>query len=213
VTRLIIVAASAIARAGLTALIAEHTQAWEITSVASLPEAGLELTEQPVSAVLMDLSFQGVDLVQQAERSGHLAAEATVALVGEVSGASLVELLQAGVQAVLPADATGTEMLAALEAALAGLVTLHPTFLEELMDNWSHPWQAMATEPAPPLTPREIEVLTRLAQGTSNKAIAEDLMISEHTVKFHLGAIFAKLGVSTRTEAAMAGARLGLIML
>lgn len=63
------------------------------------------------------------------------------------------------------------------------------------------------------LTPREREVLGLLADGVGNREIAHSLGISEHTVKFHLGAIFGKLGASTRTEAVRRGVRLGLIAL
>jgi len=64
-----------------------------------------------------------------------------------------------------------------------------------------------------PLTPREREVLELVAEGMSNRAIAERLAISEHTVKFHVNTIYRKLGVSTRTEAVVHGARLGLLAL
>lgn len=63
------------------------------------------------------------------------------------------------------------------------------------------------------LTPRELEVLEVLAEGLSNRAIALRLHISEHTVKFHVSAIFAKLGAENRTDAVRRGVRLGLITL
>ena len=61
------------------------------------------------------------------------------------------------------------------------------------------------------LTPREKDVLALLADGYRNREIAERLGISEHTVKFHLSAIFGKLGASTRTEVVRKGLKLGLI--
>ena len=61
------------------------------------------------------------------------------------------------------------------------------------------------------LTPREHEVLALVSDGSSNREVANALAISEHTVKFHLAAIFGKLGVSTRTEAVQRGVRLGVI--
>ena len=63
------------------------------------------------------------------------------------------------------------------------------------------------------LTPRELEVLDVLAQGLSNRAIAARLQISEHTVKFHISSIFAKLGAENRTDAVRLGVRRGLITL
>ncbi len=67
--------------------------------------------------------------------------------------------------------------------------------------------------PVEALTAREREVLALLADGVGNREIAHALGISEHTVKFHLGAIFGKLGAATRTEAVRRGLRLGLIAL
>ena len=61
------------------------------------------------------------------------------------------------------------------------------------------------------LTPREHDVLQRLAEGLPNRAIAEALGISDHTVKFHLASIFGKLGAGTRTEAVRIGLRQGLV--
>ena len=65
--------------------------------------------------------------------------------------------------------------------------------------------------PIEPLTPREHEVLQRLAEGLSNRMIAQRLEISEHTVKFHVNAILGKLSAQSRTEAVAHAARLGLI--
>jgi len=67
--------------------------------------------------------------------------------------------------------------------------------------------------PLDPLTPRELEVLAQLADGLSNRAIASRLGISDETVKFHLSAIFGKLGASNRTDAVRQGLRKGLIEL
>jgi DNA-binding NarL/FixJ family response regulator len=63
------------------------------------------------------------------------------------------------------------------------------------------------------LTPREHEVLQQLAAGLSNKEIASRLAISEHTVKFHVNALLAKLDAESRTEAVVRGVRLGLVIL
>ena len=63
------------------------------------------------------------------------------------------------------------------------------------------------------LTPREAEVLRLIAEGLGNKQIAARLAISEHTVKFHVASVFAKIRASTRAEAVMIGARRGLIVL
>jgi len=70
-----------------------------------------------------------------------------------------------------------------------------------------------ANDDAPLLTPREAEILTRVGQGMSNKAVARALGISVHTVKFHLEALFAKLDATSRAEAVAKGLRGGVIEL
>ena len=96
-------------------------------------------------------------------------------------------------------DATAEEIEAAVHAVDAGLVVLaEPPVAAELIE---------------PLTERELELLDLLAEGISNKLIAHRLGISEHTVKTHVASIFAKLGVSSRTEAVSQAIRRGLVML
>ena len=71
--------------------------------------------------------------------------------------------------------------------------------------------RARTEPPVESLTPREFEVLRLVAEGLHNREIAARLGVTEHTVKFHLGAIFGKLGATTRTEAVQKGLRLGVI--
>ena len=97
----------------------------------------------------------------------------------------------ASLRGVLPRDAGTGEILAAIEAVAAGLVALHPEALDALRRRG--PARA-ASDPAQPLTARELEVLGMLAEGLGNKAIAARLAISSHTAKFHVAAIMGKLG-------------------
>jgi DNA-binding NarL/FixJ family response regulator len=83
---------------------------------------------------------------------------------------------------------------------------------EALVPPAANPRTVPGSEPlVEQLTPRERDVLALVADGLGNRAIAHALAISEHTVKFHLASVFGKLGVSSRTEAARRGLRLGLI--
>jgi NarL family two-component system response regulator YdfI len=109
-------------------------------------------------------------------------------------------VLQKKISGLLLSNSTGAQVLAGLRAVQTGLQVLQD-FMEskERLDRDSH------------LTPRELEILTLVADGEGNKSIAELLEISEHTVKFHLSSIFEKLHVSTRTEAVKAGIMRGLI--
>lgn len=105
---------------------------------------------------------------------------------------------------VLPTDASAEELTAAVHALSQGLIVGTSTLLFE-------------TESEPlshgPLTDRESEVLGLLAKGLANKQIAVALGISEHTVKFHVSSIYAKLNVTNRTEAVREGLRGGWIAL
>jgi two-component system, NarL family, nitrate/nitrite response regulator NarL len=105
---------------------------------------------------------------------------------------------------VLPRDASPAQIAAALRAVAAGL-SVRPRAQASGF--------APSDDPAPPplLTPRELEILTAVGEGLSNKAVARRLGISAHTVKFHLEAVFAKLDARTRAEAVAKGLRRGLI--
>ena len=112
---------------------------------------------------------------------------------------SLGNLDDAEAAGLLPHDATADQIGAAIQALAVGLsVRVRERPAEGL---------AAAVEPTPQvlLTPRELEVLGALVQGLSNKAIARKLDISQHTVKFHVEALFRKLGVRSRSQAVIRG--------
>jgi DNA-binding NarL/FixJ family response regulator len=105
---------------------------------------------------------------------------------------------------IIQADASAEELTAAVHALSQGLIVGSPSLLFE-----------SETEPLDhgPLTERELEVLGLLSKGLANKQIAAALSISEHTVKFHVSSIYAKLNVTNRTEAVREGLRGGWIAL
>lgn len=135
--------------------------------------------------------------------------EAAVLLSSDPAGAWTVQARRSGVRAVLRSDATAEELATAIAAAKAGLVVVHPDALKSSVE-------ARAAEPrggATTLTPRELEILEMMAEGMSNRTIANRLGISSQTVKFHVASILAKLGAGSRTEAVTFGVRHGLIAL
>jgi DNA-binding NarL/FixJ family response regulator len=151
-------------------------------------------------------------IVADAEaRRPHTMADAPpiVLLADDLSRAELRRELNSGVRALLPRDAGDVELAAAIEAVVAGLTVLTPEAMDALLPPASDP----ASEFSEPLTPRESEVLALLSQGAANREIAKKLGISEHTVKFHVSSVLAKLGASTRTEAVARGMREGLIII
>ncbi|MDB9526138.1 response regulator transcription factor [Oscillatoria sp. CS-180] len=124
-------------------------------------------------------------------------------------------LVKTGGVSILPLTVSVEQVRGAIAAILTGSVVLYPELAEviSLADGSSAKMHLEIHSPIEPLTPREIEVLNQLAAGLSNRAIADELMISEHTVKFHISAILSKLNVASRTEAVTVGIRAGLVMI
>lgn len=118
---------------------------------------------------------------------------------------------------VLPMDSSIEELLVAITALSEGMVVASVAFMNRLLSFQSGVMGVevgAVVEPLiEPLTDREIQVLGLLAQGLANKQIATTLTISEHTVKFHVSSIYAKLGAASRTEAVRLGVLQGLITL
>ena len=177
----------------------------QIAAASAVVRAGLE--SLVVSSPELTLTDSYSDVVLAAVPVEEVAPAPAIVLLGE--GTWTAEALRLGVRAVLPADASAAEILAAIQAAAAGMAAIDPRDLEALI---ASPAQQEA-EAATPLTAREREVLRMLAEGAANKTIAWKLGISEHTVKFHVAQILAKLNAGTRTEAVTLGIRQGLILL
>jgi DNA-binding NarL/FixJ family response regulator len=122
----------------------------------------------------------------------------------------ILAAVQAGAQGYLLKGAPRDELFQAIRVVHSGGSLLQPVVAARLLRQVSSPTASNLTEP---LTERELEVLRLLARGRQNKEIAGELTISERTVKFHVSAILAKLGVGNRTEAVSRAAQLGLVEL
>jgi len=211
VTTVLIVAPTAIARAKLAAVVGASKTLYPVVGAAdlSLPEH-VEAAQYDV--LLVDLGSE-----RAAAWLRNLGAEpvppAIVLLTEEARRPLGAEALRAGVRAVLPRHASGEEIIAAIEAAAAGLIVIHPDTVGALQPGPSASTRAGVVSARQPLTPREIEVLGMIAEGLGNKIIAARLGISEHTVKFHIASIFVKLNARSRTEAVTIGVRQGLLMI
>ena len=134
-----------------------------------------------------------------------LTSDPAIEIVHDASEADVV----VGARRTSSQDVTADQIVAAVHAAAAGLQVMP---VEEgvafLPRSQMH---EPVEEIVDPLTPREMYVLEMLAEGLSNKMIAHRLSISDHTAKFHVNSILAKLNAGTRTEAVTRGIRLGLI--
>ena len=118
---------------------------------------------------------------------------------GEDGGSLTLRTRQVEAAAVLPDDANAEQIDAALRAITVGLIVRAPPARDQGFE------RARTRRVHPLLTPRELEILTAISDGLSNKAIAKRLAISQHTVKFHVESLFKKLSVRTRAEAVAKG--------
>ena len=205
--RLAILAPTPALRNGLRALLAADERVEVIAEAASIRE----LAEWDGLDVLL---VTGLELSPEAFRANLEQATSPPALLllsEEPQAARALASLPLRAWGLLPPDADEEELLAAVLAVHEGLLTAAPALMQPLLGPATE--LGDVEELTEELTDREGEVLQLLAQGMANKQIAARLSISEHTVKFHVSAIYGKLGVTNRTEAVRRGAHLGLIVL
>lgn len=171
---------------------------------------GQEALEMVASArpdvVLMDLLMPVMDGITATEEIRHEHPDVEVlALTSVLEDTSVINAVKAGAIGYLLKDTDADELCKAIKAAAAGQVQLAPKAAERLMR------EVRAPENPEKLTERETEVLRLLAIGKSNKEIALAMQIGETTVKTHVSNILAKLGVPSRTQAALYAVRIGLV--
>ena len=197
-TRVMIVDDHGLVRAGLAELLGGDDEIEVVATAASGEEAVALATDAAPDVILMDLSMPGMG-----------GAEATRKLLATGTGASIVVLtslsarerildaLDAGAIGYLLKDAEPDELIRGVRAAARGESPLSPKAAQQVLAARNE------QRPAVELSAREREVLALVGEGLPNKLIARRLEISEKTVKAHLTQVFAQLGVSDRTQAAL----------
>ncbi len=207
--RVLIVDDHGVVRAGLR-LFLSGTADLEVVGEASTGREAIAQAEvlHP-DVILMDLVLGEVDGIEATRQIKQRHPDmAIVALTSFLEENKVTEAIQAGAIGYLLKDARPTEVVETIRAARQGDVRLHPEALKHLTRAMAAPkMQAPGLEQ---LTERERAVLALVAQGQSNKEIARALVISETTVKHHLSSILGKLGLTSRTQAALYGVRHGL---
>lgn len=155
--------------------------------------------------ILMDLLMPVMDGITA---TGHVRRECpgteVIALTSVLEDASVVGAVRAGAIGYLLKDTQADELIRSIKAAANGQVQLSPQAAARLVR------EVRAPESPETLTERETDVLRLLAQGKANKEIAQALVIGENTVKTHVSSILLKLGVQSRTQAALYARQIGL---
>jgi DNA-binding NarL/FixJ family response regulator len=156
--------------------------------------------------VLMDLVMPVMDgVAATAEIRTRWPGVEVVAMTSFVEEAKVRLALEAGAAGYLLKDAEADQVADAVRGAVAGQMHLDPAVARLLADSVRAP-----RRPGTDLTPREREVLALVAEGASNRQIAERLVVSERTARTHVSAILTKLGLVSRTQAALWAVREGL---
>lgn len=210
IIRVIVVAASPVIRMGLAAMLDDNRKLTLVKSVSDIDSGREEIVQLQPDVILLDYDENNYESILDFSQF----ISATIILTDELEDINLGAVLAAGIKGILPQTSASSEIIAAIEAVASGLVALHPEVIDNLqLQKETNLYEQVDINRIQTLTPREIQVLQMLISGLSNKVVAQQLYISEHTVKFHISSIFQKLDVSTRTEAVAVGVRLGLIML
>jgi DNA-binding NarL/FixJ family response regulator len=181
-----------------------------VGEAASGEEAIQVVAETKPDIVFMDVRMPGMNGIQATRHIRENNPDTKIILFTiDESRASVAEAIQAGVSGYLLKDASVGELINAARQAMAGKAVIHPSltqaFIEEvqLVDRPS--------SPEAPLSPREVEILQKIAYGATTKEVADQLGISFHTVKTHLERIFEKLGANDRAQAVAIAIRQGLV--
>jgi DNA-binding NarL/FixJ family response regulator len=198
-------------RAGLRTLLGETEQIKIVAEGASLDEITVDSGEIDV---IVWAPTSPVDQSRLAATFDKMGEDASTALLCVHDDVRLIEdLAQLPIKSwgVLDTEATQAELITGIQALSEGLSLVDPLWLRQVLKKRFH--AGVDEDVMEPLTTRETEILQLLANGLTNKQIASRLKISTHTVKFHISAIYTKLGTTNRVETVNAGLKKGLIVL
>ncbi len=206
VTRILIADDHSVVRQGLRMFLALDPDLEVVAEAGDGAEALRLARELRPDVILMDLLMPTMDGIAATQKiRGELPDTEVLALTSVLEDASVVGAIRAGAIGYLLKNTEADQLRRAIKAAAAGQVQLSPEAAARLMR------EVRAPESPESLTERETDVLRLLAAGRANKEIAQILSIGEKTVKTHVSNILAKLGVQSRTQAALYAARIGMV--
>jgi two-component system NarL family response regulator len=202
--RVLVVDDHHVVRQGIVALLGMVDDIEVVGQASSGEEAEQLFTQLLPDITLMDLQMPGAGGVEAvaAIRRQHPAARVMVLTTFD-GDEDIYRSLQAGARGYLLKGMTCDQLVTAIRTVHSGGSIIPPSIAEKLAERMS----------SQPLTSRELNVLERIAAGRANKQIADDLFISEATVKTHINSLLSKLGVNDRTQAVTVAIQRGLVHL
>ncbi len=200
----------AVVRRGLRSFLESEGDIEVVGEAANGAEAIEKVQELLPEVVLMDLVMPGMDGVDTIRRVSQISPASRVLVLTSFSEDDMVfPSIRAGAMGYLLKDVPAEDLGRAIRSVARGEFLLHPDIAGKVIDEFRTPQATVP--PMTDLTPREIEVLTLIAQGYSNKEIANSLCIAIRTVKAHVSNILSKLHAMDRTQAALYAVRQGLV--
>ena len=194
----------ALLRTGVANIINQEPDLQVVAEAGNGLEAVAAFERHQPDVTLLDLrmpEMEGVEVVRQIRERDPRAK--VIVLTTYDTDHEIARALKAGAKAYILKDISADDLINCIRDVLAGKTYLAPSAAAKLAE----------TVTRVQLTPREMSTLKLMADGKSNKEIASELAISERTVKTHLGHLFEKLGVTSRTEAIKVATRRGLVRL
>ncbi len=202
--RVLVVDDHALFRTGVANIINQEHDLRVVAEAGNGVEAVAAYERHRPDVTLLDLRMPVMDGVEVVRRVRALDPQARVIVLTTYdTDDEIARALKAGAKAYVLKDISADDLIACIRAVLAGKTYLAPAAAAKLAEGVTHVQ----------LTPRELATLRLTADGKANKEIASELGISERTVKTHLGHLFEKLGVTSRTEAIKVATRRGLVRL
>lgn len=206
--RVLIVDDHPVTRDGLRAALGTSKDMEVIGEATSGDEAVTAVDNLTPDVVFMDVRMPGMSGIEATKiiRKDHPDTKVILFTVDE-SRASIAEAIQAGVSGYLLKDVSADELINAARLAMEGKAVIHPALTQAFIEEVrlvNKPQEA-------PLSRREVEILQKVAYGSTTKEVASQLGISPHTVKTHLERIFEKLGANDRAQAVAIAIRQGLV--
>jgi NarL family two-component system response regulator LiaR len=213
IIRIIIADDHPVVRDGLAAMLSTQPDFDVVAQAASGQEAIDKAGSYRPDIILLDLEMPNMDGVETLRHlRNHLPDIQVLVFTAFDTDERILSAVQAGAKGYLLKGAPRDELFQAIRVVSEGGSLLQPVIASKLLKHISQPSETSHNFPEA-LTERESEVLNLLAKGMTNKEIAETLVITERTVKFHVSAILTKLGASNRTEAVTIAAQQNLINL
>ena len=210
--RVLIVDDHLIVRKGIRALLVTERDIEVVGEASDGVEAISKVANLHPDVVLMDLVMPVMDGIEATRQmTGQWPEMAVLVLTSFAADDMVFPAIKAGALGYLLKDSSPEELIEAIRNVNKDEPSLHPSIARKLLDEMSHPTKSTPT--SDPLTGRELEVLRMIAQGMSNREIAEQLVVAEWTVRTHVSNVLSKLHLASRTQAALYAIKTGLASL